>query len=217
MIDTVKKKTGPRYRQKTSPLGKNGDPFCHESQSNASIILQISPITGYRVSIYFPYITWYNISTSVKKKYCMLYCTNTLQDATSSTYNTGVGLPRLIGKDVSALACKNESQETKHVDGLGLRSCIRRASDGWFSIGSACCNCWTHISGCSSDAKSSRFARFRGAMCIKPTSFPSPSFCQSSETGSRFNGGPTSFFHTNVVPPSPTEPPPFSTVGSVSS
>lgn len=37
------------------------------------------------------------------------------------TYNAGVGLPRLIGKDVSALACKNEGQETKHVDGLGLR------------------------------------------------------------------------------------------------
>lgn len=65
-------KTGPRYRQKTSPLRKNGDPFCHESQSNASIILKISLITGYHVSIYFPYITWYNISVSTSvKKNCM--------------------------------------------------------------------------------------------------------------------------------------------------
>ena len=66
-----------------------------------------------------------------------------------------------------------------------------------------------NIFGCSSDAKSSRFARFRGAMCIKnPPRFPSPSFCQSSETASRFSGGPTSFFHTNVAPPSRTEAPP---------
>ena len=53
------------------------------------------------------------------------------------------------------------------------------------------------------------FARFRGAICALKSHLDSPpSFCQSSETGSRLRGGPTSFFHTNVVPPSPTEPPP---------
>ena len=48
------------------------------------------------------------------------------------------------------------------------------------------------------------FLRGFGVPCALKSHLDSPpSFCQSSETGSRFSGGPTSFFHTNVAPPSP--------------